>query len=55
MPRILELSVSGLRSYGGNYTDYQRQREAEQQSARAALEHAATGAQAHSRPYAKGA
>ena len=42
VPRILELSVSGLRSYGGNYTDYQRQREAEQQSARAALEHAAT-------------
>ncbi len=42
VPRILELSVSGLRSYGGNYADYQRQRDAEQQSARAALEHAAT-------------
>lgn len=42
VPRILELSPSGLRSYGGNFTDYQRQRDAEQQSARAALEHAAT-------------
>jgi ATPase subunit of ABC transporter with duplicated ATPase domains len=42
VPRILELSASGLRSYGGNYADYQRQRDAEQQSARAALEHAAT-------------
>ncbi|WP_368542819.1 ABC-F family ATP-binding cassette domain-containing protein [Enterobacter soli] len=42
VPRILELSPSGLRSYGGNYADYQHQRDAEQQSARAALEHAAT-------------
>ncbi|HII3191642.1 TPA: ABC-F family ATP-binding cassette domain-containing protein [Enterobacter asburiae] len=42
VPRILELSASGLRSYGGNYTDYQTQRDAEQQAARAALEHAAT-------------
>jgi ATPase subunit of ABC transporter with duplicated ATPase domains len=42
VPRILELSVSGLRSYGGNYADYQTQRDAEQQAARAALEHAAT-------------
>lgn len=42
MPRILELSASGLRSYGGNYADYQAQRDAEQQAARAALEHAAT-------------
>ncbi|MBN4800234.1 ABC-F family ATP-binding cassette domain-containing protein [Enterobacter asburiae] len=42
MPRILELSASGLRSYGGNYADYQTQRDAEQQAARAALEHAAT-------------
>lgn len=42
MPRILELSPSGLHSYGGNYADYQRQRDAEQQAARAALEHAAT-------------
>lgn len=42
MPRILELSPSGLRSYGGNYADYQRQRDAEQQAAQAALEHAAT-------------
>ncbi|MFV7523269.1 ABC-F family ATP-binding cassette domain-containing protein [Enterobacter quasiroggenkampii] len=40
--RILELSASGLRSYGGNYADYQAQRDAEQQAARAALEHAAT-------------
>ncbi|HDR2160986.1 TPA: ABC-F family ATP-binding cassette domain-containing protein [Enterobacter cancerogenus] len=42
VPRILELSPSGLRVYGGNYADYQRQRDAEQQAARAALEHAAT-------------
>lgn len=42
VPRILELSASGLRSYGGNYADYQTQRDAEQLAARAALEHAAT-------------
>lgn len=42
MPRILELSPAGLRSYGGNYAEYQRQRDAEQQAAQAALEHAAT-------------
>ncbi|MGQ4696116.1 ATP-binding cassette domain-containing protein [Enterobacter asburiae] len=42
VPRILELSASGLRSFGGNYADYQTQRDAEQQAARAALEHAAT-------------
>ncbi len=42
VPRILELSSGGLRSYGGNYADYQTQRDAEQQAARAALEHAAT-------------
>ena len=42
VPRILELSGAGLRRYGGNYADYQTQRDAEQQAARAALEHAAT-------------
>lgn len=42
VPRILELSASGLRSYGGNYADYKQQRDAEQQAARVALEHAAT-------------
>lgn len=42
VPRIIELSASGLRSYGGNYADYQTQRDAEQQAARASLEHAAT-------------
>lgn len=42
VPRILELSASGLRSYGGNYADYTHQRDTEQQAARAALEHAAT-------------
>ncbi|MBT1729898.1 ABC-F family ATP-binding cassette domain-containing protein [Enterobacter quasimori] len=42
VPRILELSPSGLRSFGGNYADYQTQRDTEQQAARAALEHAAT-------------
>ncbi|MGL4430517.1 MAG: ABC-F family ATP-binding cassette domain-containing protein [Silvania sp.] len=41
MPRILELSAAGLRSYGGNYDNYQYQRDSEQQAARAALEHAA--------------
>jgi ATPase subunit of ABC transporter with duplicated ATPase domains len=39
MPRILELTSAALRSYGGNYADYQQQRELEQQAARAALEH----------------
>lgn len=42
MPRILELTPGALRSYGGNYADYQQQRDAEQTAARAALEHAAT-------------
>ena len=42
MPRILELASAALRSYGGNYADYQQQRELEQQAARAALEHAVT-------------
>ncbi|MCY1697458.1 ABC-F family ATP-binding cassette domain-containing protein [Lelliottia sp. SL45] len=42
VPRILELSGTGLRVYGGNYDDYLRQRDAEQQAARAALDHAAT-------------
>ena len=42
VPRILELSALGLRSYGGNYADYRTQRDAEQLAARAALEHAAT-------------
>ncbi|WP_281079759.1 ATP-binding cassette domain-containing protein [Klebsiella quasivariicola] len=41
MPEIIELTSSALRSYGGNYDEYQRQREAEQQAARAALQHAA--------------
>lgn len=31
MPRILELASAALRSYGGNYADYQQQRELEQQ------------------------
>ena len=42
MSRILELTPGALRSYGGNYADYQQQRDAEQQAARAALDHAAT-------------
>lgn len=42
VPRILELSACGLRSYGGNYSDYKAQRDAEQMAARSALEHAAT-------------
>lgn len=42
LPRILELTPSGLRSYGGNYADYLRLRDAEQQAAQAALDHATT-------------
>ncbi len=42
MPRILELTPTSLRSYGGNFADYQQQRDAEQSAARSALEHAAT-------------
>ncbi|CAM3393871.1 Energy-dependent translational throttle protein EttA [Klebsiella variicola] len=42
MPEIIELTPTALRSYGGNYDEYQQQREAAQQAARAALEHAAT-------------
>lgn len=42
MPRILELTPADLRSYGGNYADYQQQRDVEQQAARAALAHAVT-------------
>lgn len=41
MQRIVELTPDALRSYGGNYHDYHRQREQEQQAARAQLEHAA--------------
>lgn len=41
MPRILELTPTALRSFGGNYMDYQQQRHAEQQAARAALDQAA--------------
>lgn len=42
LPRILELSAGMLRQYGGNFEVYQQQREAEQQAARSALDHAAT-------------
>ena len=42
MPRILELTPAALRSYGGSYVEYEQQRDAEQQAARAALDHAAT-------------
>ena len=40
MARIVELTPGALRSYGGNYDDYRRQRDTEQQAARADLEHA---------------
>ncbi|HAT5002421.1 TPA: ABC-F family ATP-binding cassette domain-containing protein [Serratia marcescens] len=40
MERIVELTPGALRSYGGNYEDYRRQRDMEQQAARADLEHA---------------
>lgn len=39
MQRIVELSPDALRSYGGNYHDYHRQREQEQLAARTQLEH----------------
>ena len=42
MPRILELTASALRCYGGSYADYQQQRDTERAAARAALDHAAT-------------
>ncbi|WMT14175.1 ABC-F family ATP-binding cassette domain-containing protein [Serratia fonticola] len=41
MQRIVELTPEALRSYGGNYHEYHRLREQEQQAARAQLEHAA--------------
>ncbi|WP_426880434.1 ABC-F family ATP-binding cassette domain-containing protein [Serratia bockelmannii] len=40
MARVVELTPGALRSYGGNYDDYRRQRDTEQQAARADLEHA---------------
>ena len=40
MERIVELTPGALRSYGVNYEDYRRQRDTEQQAARADLEHA---------------
>lgn len=40
LPRILELTAGELRSYGGNFTAYQQQREAERLAAKNALEHA---------------
>lgn len=40
MERIVELTPGALRSYGGNYDDYRRQRDTELQAARADLEHA---------------
>lgn len=40
MPRILELTAGELRSYGGNFTVYQQQRDAERLAAKKALEHA---------------
>lgn len=40
MQRIVELTPGALHSYGGNYHDYRRQRDLEQQAARAGLEHA---------------
>ncbi|MGY2412648.1 ABC-F family ATP-binding cassette domain-containing protein [Pseudomonas pergaminensis] len=40
MARIIELSPLGVHVYGGNYAAYRHQRDAEQQAAHAALEHA---------------
>ena len=40
MERIVELDAAGLHSYGGNYSHYETQREAADNAARGALEHA---------------
>ncbi|MEN2471328.1 ABC-F family ATP-binding cassette domain-containing protein [Burkholderia sp. GS2Y] len=40
--RIVELTPHGARSYGGNYALYRAQRDAEQDAAQAALDHART-------------
>nr|WP_175801549.1 ATP-binding cassette domain-containing protein [Burkholderia anthina] len=40
--RIVELTPHGARAYGGNYALYRAQRDAEQDAAQAALEHART-------------
>ncbi|MEX0634150.1 hypothetical protein M8494_28060 [Serratia ureilytica] len=40
MERIVELTPGALRSYGGNYDDYRRQRDMEQQAVRADRRHA---------------
>ncbi|MFM0732552.1 ATP-binding cassette domain-containing protein [Paraburkholderia sediminicola] len=40
--RIIELTPHGPRAYGGNYAVFHAQREAEQQAAQSALEHART-------------
>ncbi|MDC6085709.1 ATP-binding cassette domain-containing protein [Burkholderia cenocepacia] len=40
--RIVELTPHGARSYGGNYARYRAQRDAEQDAAHAALDHART-------------
>lgn len=40
MGRIIELSPLGVQVYGGNYAAYRAQRDAQQQAAAAALEHA---------------
>ncbi|MCU9952498.1 ATP-binding cassette domain-containing protein [Burkholderia sp. BKH01] len=40
--RIVELTPQGARSYGGNYALYRAQRDAEQDAAQAALDHART-------------
>jgi ATPase subunit of ABC transporter with duplicated ATPase domains len=42
VPRILDLTTTGLHSYGGNYDDFRRQRDAQRQAAQSALEHAVT-------------
>jgi ATPase subunit of ABC transporter with duplicated ATPase domains len=45
MQRIIELTPSGARIYGGNYALYRTQRDAENHSAQHALDHARTGRQ----------
>ncbi|WP_321916257.1 ABC-F family ATP-binding cassette domain-containing protein [Paraburkholderia sp. J11-2] len=42
MQRIVEVTPTGLRTYGGNYASYRTQRDAEHEAAKSALSHART-------------
>jgi ATPase subunit of ABC transporter with duplicated ATPase domains len=53
MDRIVELDAAGLHSYGGNYSHYAAQREAADNAARGALEHARNEREASQRALRK--